>query len=355
MIFRIILVLIFFLIQLKAFALCPQADIISTMISRVSWKCLFPLRIGSVTVKPGGEDTPPLDNEFFCQCYGEWGVRMSFWEPIRLIEVVRQPYCFPALNTCLTDTAKNPTPSQLKKHGTDTWGRGDMSNEFAFYHVHYYVFPIWRLLGIGVAIMGKGLDTVTGGIYPDFSKCFSGGGSEGLTIDSIDSLDIFILTELDPTWNDDLIAAYMNPEAVLFGNPISQAVCAADCIGATSAFPLDPLFWCAGCWGGIYPFTGTVPYSNGGIESSSLLSAKMVAKLNRMLLEGVTTVDYCRTIPTGFIKKSQYKLQLLYPRVSKQCFPLGKSTMVWGTGKTYPEKGEDFVYLLWRKKECCAR
>jgi conjugal transfer pilus assembly protein TraU len=154
-----------------------------------------------------------------------------------------------------------------------------------------------------------------------------------------------VLTELDPTWNDDLVAAYMNPEATLFGSPISQAVCASDCISATAGFPLDPLFWCAGCWGDIYPFSGTVPYSNGGVDSSSLLSVKMIAKLNRLLLEGVTTLNYCQTIPTGFIKKSQYKLQLLYPKASKQCVPLGRSTMIWERGKPTWRKGRiSFIF-----------
>jgi len=336
----------------SAYALCPKASVLSTMVSRVKWGCIFPLRIGGFQIKGGPEDIPPISDDFFCSCFGETGISMSFWEPVRLIEVVREPYCFPALNFSLTDIPDSPGVADLKHFGTDGWANSETpGNNNSFYNVHYYVFPIWTMLGLSFALINRGIKAYAR-ILPDFSKCFS---TNGLAIDLMDSLDLAIATEIDPTWNDDLVAAFMSPEAVLFGNPLSQAACAADCLAASAGFPLDPLFWCSGCWGGVYPFTGTVPYSNGGVESSSLLATRMVAKLNRELIEGLTTITPCFTIPTGFIRKSQYKLQLLYPLPSNQCLTLGRSTLIWGSAKTFPTQGEDFIYLLWRKKECCAR
>ena len=334
-------------------AACPKADFLSLMISKVKWSCIFPLYIG--TMKFGsGEDTDDHPDDWFCQCDdGKWGIKMSFWEPIRLIEVVREPYCFPVLSFGMSDTGKSVSPADLAHHGTDSWC-GEPTEDATFYHVHYYVFPVWVLLGIGSWFISQGVSSATFGIFPDLSKCFSGLQDTGLSIDAIDSLDIFVLTELDPAWNDDIIALYLSPEAAVFGSPPLQAVCAADCIAATADFPIDQLFWCAGCWGGMYPYAGYVPYGNDGIPNSALLAARIVARLSREMIEGVTTASYCHSYPTGFIKKSQYKLQLVYPKTSS-CIPLGRSALVWGQRKTYPRKGVDFVYLLWRKKLCCAR
>jgi conjugal transfer pilus assembly protein TraU len=70
--------------------------------------------------------------------------------------------------------------------------------------------------------------------------------------------DLGYITELDPLWGDDETGFILNPEAALFGNPIAQAACVADCGLASAGFSNDAFFWCNGCQGSLYPFTGTV-------------------------------------------------------------------------------------------------
>ena len=36
------------------------------------------------------------------------------------------------------------------------------------------------------------------------------------------------------------------------------------------------------------------------------------------------------------------------------CQPYGRTTMIWGAGKSYPVSGEDFAYQIFRKRNCCA-
>jgi conjugal transfer pilus assembly protein TraU len=36
------------------------------------------------------------------------------------------------------------------------------------------------------------------------------------------------------------------------------------------------------------------------------------------------------------------------------CHPFGRSTAIWGAAHEYPVQGEDFGYLVWRKRNCCA-
>jgi conjugal transfer pilus assembly protein TraU len=52
---------------------------------------------------------------------------------------------------------------------------------------------------------------------------------------------------------------------------------------------------------------------------------------------------------------------MLYPTTQGKgldgrcCQPLGRTTVVWGAGKEYPIKGEDFAYMLYRKRNCCEK
>lgn len=37
----------------------------------------------------------------------------------------------------------------------------------------------------------------------------------------------------------------------------------------------------------------------------------------------------------------------------KCCQPLGRSTIRWGAGREFPFEGEDFAYMVFRKRNCC--
>jgi conjugal transfer pilus assembly protein TraU len=58
--------------------------------------------------------------------------------------------------------------------------------------------------------------------------------------------------------------------------------------------------------------------------------------------------------------KTHYKMQMVYPIPntlkdgSQCCQPYGRTTMIWGAGKSFPVSGEDFAYQIFRKRNCCA-
>lgn len=54
------------------------------------------------------------------------------------------------------------------------------------------------------------------------------------------------------------------------------------------------------------------------------------------------------------IKKTQYRIQMTYLKADSTCHPLGKTTMRSEIGVEKPYIGEDFSYLIWRKRNCCA-
>eukprot|EP01037_Dinobryon_pediforme_P013635 gene13635-13750_t len=100
-------------------------------------------------------------------------------------------------------------PSNARSAGANRMqGRGSVADKGhsgglkrSFYQVHWYVYPViyWLELLTDFACLERA------------------------------SFDVAYLTELDPLWNDEETGFILNPEAVLFGNPIAQGACAADC------------------------------------------------------------------------------------------------------------------------------
>jgi conjugal transfer pilus assembly protein TraU len=303
---------------------CSEAACVGRFVNPLTdicWSCLFPMTLGadignitSVTETPGSVCWCPRPPFLLSPVPG---IPVSFWEPVRLIEITRTPYCLLTLGGTQLATGKAQGAVEQTPSGT----------QHSFYQVHWYVYPVIYWLEL----------------LTDFS-CLEKG-----------SLDVGYLTELDPLWNDDALAFILNPEAILFANTTTQAACAADCVAASVGFPIPALFWCGGCQGSLYPFTGTVGSHSGGLQASLLLAQRFMAKLHRQgLLWGyIGTRGLCGKYPMPIIQKQQYQTQMVYPQPTQACHPLGRSDVFWGIGKEYPYQGEDFGYLIWRKRLCC--
>lgn len=299
-------------------------------IEDINWKAMFPLTIAGIKVSLGDlPDTPGGTTLPVCFCpipmppFIRIGLPIGFWEPTRLAEVVREPMCFPSLGGLSLGGSMGFLPHGSRKANED-------GNKESFYHVHWLANPM-------VFLMSVIADTA----------CLQK-----------ESFDVLYVTELDPMWADDELSAILNPEALLFGNAIAQAACAADCAAATAGLPLDPLFWCAGCQGGIYPFTGTVTDHVGGVMASLLLVERFQAKMHRegLAVNSSSKNSECIPFPDFIIKKSQYRIQMVRPiRQTKiPALPFGRTEAIISSGKEFPVAGEDFVYQVWRKRGCCA-
>ena len=283
-----------------------------------SWKCLYPITISGAKISGKGADIGETKKKPVCFCAGfpvpVAGAPLSFWEPMYMVDVTRTPGQMVSLGGIKLFKGKV--------------NKGTEGNDGAHYHVHWYVMPIFLLL--------ENLSNFF---------CYTQG-----------DLGVGYMSEIDPTWNNESLALFLNPEAFLFSIPQAQLACVADCAASSARKPIDKLFWCGGCEGSVYPFTGFVNHNVGGIKSSSLMVHRIIAKLHRLLvLANHAPNNYCMAELAPIIKKSIYKTQLVYPVTEKTTsgHPLGETDVVWGSGKSFPIKGEDFAYLIWRKKHCC--
>lgn len=298
-------------------------------ITDICWTCMLPLSIGAVPVADLGQEDIPNPPSPVCSCglHPIVGVTLGFWEPARLVEVVRKPFCLVSLG----GVDLNPgIPAPEHARYTRTEGDGDGGS---FYQAHFYVDAVMYWLDV----------------LGDFG-CLEKG-----------AFDLAYMTEVDPLWNDDELSLILNPDAVLFANPVAVAACAADCVAASVGFGIKEMFWCAGCQGPLYPMDGRIPYHTGGINDSALIAQRLTAKMHREMIAWGWhgAAGLCGPYPEPVMDKRAYKTQLTYPvpntqaTLGKCCQPFGRTTVLWGAGKEYPVAGEDFAYLLFRKHNCC--
>ena len=303
-------------------------------ITDVCWSCLFPLSIGPAKVSGRGLPDPPNPKNIACICpkliggvpIPTLGIPVGFWEPARIVDVTKEPFCMVSLGGIKLGV-------NLPTKGVHTATTNAMNGkEHSFYHVHWYIWPIMHWLEVLV----------------DFA-CLDRS-----------SIDLAWLSEIDPTWNDDELGFFLNPESVLFANPIAQAACAVDCAASSAGLPLDLMFWCAGCQGGVYPFSGTIESHAGGVQASLLITEKIIAKLHRQLMLWGTSGKeaLCGKYPMPIVKKSQYRLQLTYPLSATNktlgCHPFGRTSFFLESGREFPVNGEDFAFVIWQKRNCCV-
>ncbi len=375
----------------------------------ICWECMFPMTMfGNITVLSNGqEDTNTLPFMPVCTCNNvlgipKVGIPISFWEPARMVDVVRQPWCFPTLGGLVLNVGM-----------TDLWGGGpdaesplgnNNAKHTANYNAHWYINPY----------------EIIAAIISD-NSCLENHG-----------FDISYVSELDPAWNDNELEDMIEPDAFLFGNILAISACVADCVSTMTGFGSNLLFWCGGCNGSIYPMTGEVgPYVS-GTAASSLVAQRTAARMHRLgMVWGTTGLSgLCGYYPEPLMDKTQYKYSMLYPSVQGLgdgqqyvnqgatipnspvntlgtlqqqttaaqggggtatpngttttqftsiaqsmlgelnqvvgpinnlingsnlcCQPFGRTTEFLQIGKEVPVIGEDFGYMIYRKRDCCS-
>lgn len=294
--------------------------------SDVAWECMYPIRFAGINISPSGPDPQSKVSKMLCSCQdgalSRIGATIGFHEPARLMDVTKLGLCMAAFGFSLGSES-------LWGGGHLDSSSGEKTDTYSA-QTHYYFFNPLEVMEI----------------LMDFS-----------CLEKI-PLDVAEMSELDPMSNDDELNMLAFPETILFANPIAILACAADAIAASAGMPIDALYWCAGSWGTVYPLTNKATGNlRTGVWPSALMVSKQLARGHRELLNWGTKGEaaVCGPYPMPIWMKTQYKFQLVQPVVSTQCLPVGRTSLLWEQGKNppVPGKADNFVYVIWRYRDCC--
>jgi conjugal transfer pilus assembly protein TraU len=342
-------------------ASCENANIFSKVFDQVCWDCfLDDFSLFGIGNPPDGAASPGP----FCMCSDdlgvpEFGYPVQFWTPQKLNEVTTIPWCSVSLGGIKLANTIEGLGTASSATSSD-----DSAMTSAFFQYHYFSYPLMMMLEMLV-----------------LPSCYA---------DSYIDFDLMYLSEVDPLWSNDLLSLVLNPEAIIFGNPLALAYCAADCIAVTTTeSPIESVFPCAGCDApSLYPLTGNVTPNNDPVASSSLITQRVLASLHRKGLAHKTIGESAMCEPSFYpmLPKTQYKFSMMHPvpeasssidtpegggseggDVSSApedlvyescCHPMGMSTMRWCTpagGRMRPGRDNNFVYMIWQYRDCCVR
>lgn len=326
---RLLAALVLLLAGTAANAVGPCTGRFPNPVTDICWNCFFPITIAGVPIGAGFDDymyPPPI-----CTCpvpppiFIRVGIGMTYWSPDRAVEVVRTPMCSPLMNGTILGAI--PT-----SQGTHTYRKQNGQSRRAYYHAHWLQMPVIQQLQL-----------VTEG---------------SLCLKADPSMDFAFFTEIDPLWNDDELAFVISPESILFSSMIGQVACVPDSIKATvTNFGLDPLFWCSGTHGSVYPLTGNKQDYKGGVDTAMNLSHRVAYTLHRMglLWDTSTVMAMCTDLPQPMMRKGQYKMQVMLPLPNVvRAYGFGVATDLFETGKEIPFVGEDWALMVWRRHTCCV-
>jgi conjugal transfer pilus assembly protein TraU len=293
-------------------------------ITDVGWQNMFPISIGGI-VEFGsmkGDDVNDSPNSPVCTCntgtIPKVGLSVSFWEPARLIDTVSTPYCMMPLGIQMNSGDMQGTLAGAYKQQN---GHAKL-----FQQLHYYTFPVLAILDM----------------YTDL-PC----------IEYDREFDIAMMTEVLPTWNDDIMAMIVNPEAVLFANPAAALACAADAVSTITGKPINALYWCMGGWGSTYPLAGSITATD-YVEGNAALAARGIYLMGRTGLLEEFSANGCSRYHAPIWNKDRYRLQMIRPVVDSKARYIGKPSLLW-TQNHHPLIGHDnFSWLMFRKVNCCV-
>ncbi|RIY33676.1 hypothetical protein CKF54_02415 [Psittacicella hinzii] len=305
----------------NSLGVCPNSHILShKLISDICWDCMFPIKIAGASLT-GNDDIPKgAVKDAVCSCKRKadlprFGYTLGFWQPIRLVELVRTPGCMMALNGTRSKVGRTQ----------QIGGQGEASElGTAFYHYHFYAFPLLQILGL----LNKDL-------------CFS---------NEFSSIDVLYISEIDPSWNYPEISQLVFPETRVFANQASILACGAEAIASLGSKASLP--WCAGTWGTLYPISGYDVSLGSTARITSLLATRALAASHRRGFEVQTIGKQAMCgVRTAFeFIPDQYRFSMLYPMPQDSKHPIGRSTFTWGEASG----ADDAIYMVWRWRDCCS-
>lgn len=298
--------------------------------------------VGSAGGSAGGSDT---EGTFLCMCqvpppiFERMGVTLQFWNNVGMVDTTSIPYCFPQLGMSLSSMSSGvegafsglgvPGIGGSNQFGARSSGGKD--GQFMSAHTHYASFMnLMQIVSEAIFSMCLG---ATSNISPQMSEVFF-------------------------WWQNDEWGAVKNPEALLVANPIATAACMVESLSVSLLqTSLDPLFWCMGSWGALYPITMNVGSGTPLTSYAMLVARNLSERFQTAQLMDTTGYQmlngYCQPIPIYFIPKTDINIYPIFPQKYNSRFPLGYPSEIWGFGMDNPSNIGVMTWMIYQKRDCC--
>lgn len=302
-------------------------------VTDTDWNNIFPITVMGMRYSTGSGSTAPLMDMMppICVCptylmgMPFFGIGVTYWEPSYISEIERRPGCLSSLG----GISILPQYSMLASEQAQSSPNG--SKTTSRMQVHWYEYPIMSLIDYFADLI-----------------CRTPSG-----------VALAYLTELDPYWQNDILASIASPEDVLFANPVAQFACSIDAVSSTLGYPLDPLFWCAGAWGSVYPMSGNSSIAGDPFTTNNQIQAKFLARNHRVgvMFQTIGPSAICFSHINPIWVKSQYRYNQVapIPRYGRAI-----TTGDYGRALTFPPvtnipSQEHSINLIWQGQQCCVR
>lgn len=306
------------------------------VLANMDWNNAFPITFFGIDIGGGG-NPPRLHEDAFCQCNWRtpglnaipYGIGLTFWNPIYIVETSKAAGCFITL----------PVEGLLKGYTAQNSGKGSVGAHKGGSQrrqIHFYSFPVLKMLDM-------------------FTEVFCSGGNKGF--------DLVYLTEIDPTWQNDLWAATFFPEGTLFSNVLARVACGVEAakVNFGRSYPIDAMWWCLGAQH-LYPVSGNSDTGTASEQTNMKALGRFLFRQHRLsaLSTTIGKKAACFATYSPRLPKQQYRIDPVFPSavrgVSKPIV-LGRSYLFW---KFPPPvfnyaSHESGAFVLWRGTQCCLR
>lgn len=277
------------------------AESLSVLMSRADWNCVHIEPTGQACVRM----TPPYE-----------GVQVRYWQPVLLVETVKRPgeTAINEFQSMVGLSLRQAAASAMGESGGEMDSGSSSSQDTTTVQmndVHVFGFP--------------SSSTVSSMIEPVCE------GPADL------SSTVSYLSEKDAVeWRT------LKNES---RHPLTQmtAMLAPAC--DTGIIP--PPGICIGVWGPLYPRGGFITGHSAVVGSGAAAYRGVdIASINPL------SAFHQREIPLMFVPDMFWdRMQLVYPAATR-CLMIGEDPRFWEEGRGSPDG--KYVWIYWRKKECCA-
>ncbi len=277
------------------------AESLMALTGRADWGCVHLEPTGQACVRA----TPPYE-----------GVMMRFWQPVLLVETVKRPGDT-AINefrslvgSALERTAAAAMGATTAGMDSGSAGSSD-TTAVQMNDVHVFGFPFSDTFSQMIEPVCEGA--------PDLSSSVS------------------YLSEMDAVEWRTLKNESRHPLSLM------SAAMAPCCDTAGAVTP--PM--CVGVWGPMYPRGGFVAGYHPAVGSALMAYRGVdIASISPL------SVFHQRMVPLMFVPDMFWdRMQMVYPAATR-CLRIGEDPRLWDQDRVSADG--KYVWIFWRKKECCA-